>query len=50
MPSSVEDVKPGGLGIQLMKKFATTVNYEQLPGGNRLTLGFQVGTAKRADA
>lgn len=50
IPMSIEDVKPGGLGIHLMKKFATTLRYQQLPCGNRLTLGFQVPPAKAAEA
>ena len=50
MPTSIEEVKPGGLGIHLMKKFATTLFCERLPNGNRLTLGFQVVPAKPADA
>jgi anti-sigma regulatory factor (Ser/Thr protein kinase) len=49
-PQSIEEIRPGGLGIQLMRKFATTLRYEQLGQGNRLTLGFQVAPEKPADA
>jgi anti-sigma regulatory factor (Ser/Thr protein kinase) len=49
LAGSIEEIEPGGLGIQLMKKFATTLRYEQLAQGNRLTLGFQVAPAKPAD-
>lgn len=42
LPTSIEDVRPGSLGMVLMKKFATTVRYEPLAKGNRLTLGFVV--------
>ena len=48
-PQTLEDVTPGGLGIQLMEKFATTLRYEQLPDGNRLTLGFDLAPSKPAD-
>ena len=49
LAGSIEEIEPGGLGIQLMKKFATTLRYEQMAQGNRLTLGFQVAPAKPAD-
>jgi anti-sigma regulatory factor (Ser/Thr protein kinase) len=37
---SLEEITPGGQGIRLMLRFARTLVYEQLPNGNRLTLGF----------
>lgn len=37
---AIEEVEPGGLGISLMRKFAGTLAYEELPDGNRLTIGF----------
>jgi anti-sigma regulatory factor (Ser/Thr protein kinase) len=46
LPASLGDFKPGALGIHLMRKFAGSVTYEQLPAGNRLTLCFPVDTAK----
>jgi anti-sigma regulatory factor (Ser/Thr protein kinase) len=30
----------GGQGIRLMRKFAGSLAYQRLPGGNRLTMGF----------
>jgi len=39
-PSSVEQLRPGGQGIRLMRKFAGGLTYERLPGGNRLTIRF----------
>jgi anti-sigma regulatory factor (Ser/Thr protein kinase) len=49
-PASIEEVKPGALGIHLMRRFAGTVRYEQLSDGNRLTLGFPMKAAKAADS
>jgi anti-sigma regulatory factor (Ser/Thr protein kinase) len=37
---TLEEITPGGQGIRLMLRFARTLVYEQLPGGNRLTMGF----------
>lgn len=39
-PAAIEEVNPGGLGIRLLRRFAGTLAYEQLPDGNRLTIGF----------
>ena len=39
-PASLESMEPGGNGIRLMRHFAASVAYEELPDGNRLTLGF----------
>jgi serine/threonine-protein kinase RsbW len=42
--SPVEDTldgsRVGGLGIRLLRSFATTLKYEPTPSGNRLTIGF----------
>ena len=38
---SPEDyLRPGGRGILLMRKFASTLSYERLATGNRLNIGF----------
>ncbi|MGO9324710.1 MAG: ATP-binding protein [Terracidiphilus sp.] len=43
-PSPEDFLRPGGRGILLMRKFASTIKYERLEtgegGGNRLTIGF----------
>jgi len=39
-PSPEDCLRPGGRGILLMRKFAGSLAYERLPGGNRLTIGF----------
>jgi len=39
-PSSVDELRPGGRGILLMRQFASHLSYEELPSGNRLTLVF----------
>ena len=39
-PASLDSIEPGGNGIRLMRHFAASVAYEELPDGNRLTLGF----------
>ena len=41
-PASIQDLQPGGQGIGLMRKFATRIDYQQLPDGNRLTLAFAI--------
>ncbi|HEY1806170.1 MAG TPA: ATP-binding protein [Terracidiphilus sp.] len=39
---SIDDLPPGGQGIRLLRKFAGTITYERLAGGNRLTIGFRL--------
>jgi serine/threonine-protein kinase RsbW len=39
-PASLEDAVPGGLGIALMRSFASDIDYEAVPGRNRLTFRF----------
>jgi serine/threonine-protein kinase RsbW len=41
-PGSLDDAVPGGLGLLLIRSFASEIDYEALPGGNRLTLRFVV--------
>jgi anti-sigma regulatory factor (Ser/Thr protein kinase) len=35
----------GGHGIRLVRHFAGSLEYQELPGGNRLTLGFSASEA-----
>jgi len=42
-PASLDEIKPGGQGIRLMRRFANSLAWEPLPHGNRLTLGFNYG-------
>jgi anti-sigma regulatory factor (Ser/Thr protein kinase) len=39
-PSTMEDMMPGGLGILLMRSFASGIDYHTISGRNRLTLRF----------
>lgn len=39
-PSPEDLLRPGGRGILLMRKFASTITYKRLGNGNRLTIGF----------
>jgi anti-sigma regulatory factor (Ser/Thr protein kinase) len=39
-PASLEDAKPGGLGITLMRQYCPDITYERAQGRNRLTLRF----------
>jgi anti-sigma regulatory factor (Ser/Thr protein kinase) len=39
-PTPEDYLRPGGRGILLLRKFAGTLAYERLAGGNRLTIGF----------
>jgi anti-sigma regulatory factor (Ser/Thr protein kinase) len=41
-PSAIDEGKAGGQGIRLLQRFAHKLSYEQLPVGNRLTIGFRV--------
>jgi serine/threonine-protein kinase RsbW len=36
----IDEVRVGGQGIRLLRQFADTLEYEQLPNGNRLRIGF----------
>jgi anti-sigma regulatory factor (Ser/Thr protein kinase) len=38
-PTSIDELQPGGQGIRLLRKFAGTLAYQRLAGGNRLTIG-----------
>lgn len=47
----LEDVMPGGLGMQLVRSFSKDLSYEAVPGGNRVRLSFdlpQMADAKAA--
>lgn len=39
-PSSLEDARPGGLGLTLLRHFCGDIGYERAGGHNRLTLRF----------
>ncbi len=41
-PAALEDLRPGGQGIRLLHKFAGSLDYERLAGGNRLTIRFAI--------
>lgn len=41
-PLSLEDFHLGGQGIRLMRHFAGSLEWEQLPQGNRLTMSFPI--------
>ena len=41
-PASLEELRPGGQGILLLHRFAGSLDYERLEGGNRLTLRFAI--------
>ena len=45
--ASIEEYRPGGLGLQLMRRYAGSLAWEPLPRGNRLTIGFTVGQAPK---
>jgi anti-sigma regulatory factor (Ser/Thr protein kinase) len=42
---TLDDLVPGGQGIRLLRKFAGSLQYEPLPAGNRLTIGFSIPRA-----
>jgi serine/threonine-protein kinase RsbW len=39
---SPDEVQIGGNGIRLLRRFADTLEYQAMPTGNRLTIGFSV--------
>jgi anti-sigma regulatory factor (Ser/Thr protein kinase) len=39
---TLDGTRTGGLGIRLVRGFATTLEYEPRPSGNRLTISFAV--------
>jgi len=39
-PDSLDNAVPGGLGLLLIRSFASEIDYESKPGANRLTLRF----------
>jgi serine/threonine-protein kinase RsbW len=41
-PPSLESLTPGGNGIKLLRHFAESLAYEQLPEGNRLRISFPI--------
>jgi anti-sigma regulatory factor (Ser/Thr protein kinase) len=41
-PPSLELLTPGGNGVRLLRHFAGSLVYEQLPEGNRLIIGFSI--------
>lgn len=47
-PKSLEDAIPGGLGILLIRSFASEIDYASKPGRNQLTLRFIPPAAGRA--
>ena len=46
-PVSLDSVIPGGNGIRLLHRFAGSLSYTRLPGGNRLTMKFMVPSLAR---
>ena len=41
-----EHIRIGGQGIRFLRRFTDTLEYEQLPNGNRLHMGFAAVSAK----
>lgn len=39
---TLDELTPGGQGIRLLRKFAGSLQYEPLPAGNRLIIGFSI--------
>lgn len=45
-PAALEDIVAGGNGIRLMRKFASSVEWEPLEHGNRLRIGFVIAQGR----
>lgn len=41
-PASIDELRPGGQGLRLLRKFAGGIEYRRLADGNRLTLRFAI--------
>lgn len=48
-PDDLDLMEPGGNGIHLLYRFAGSLEYERLPGGNRLTIGFPLSPVSVPD-
>ena len=46
--TTLEEIRPGGLGIGLLRRFAARLSYERLRGRNRLRIGFPGGNEGQA--
>jgi anti-sigma regulatory factor (Ser/Thr protein kinase) len=44
----LDEGRIGGQGIRLLRRFADSLEYQALPGGNRLTIGFSVAKSALA--
>ncbi len=42
VPASIDELRPGGRGIRLLRGFAGSLAYQRLAGGNRLTIRFAI--------
>ena len=42
------DIAPGGLGLQLVRRFSDRIDYEELDGGNRVTCIFMRSGAEKS--
>jgi anti-sigma regulatory factor (Ser/Thr protein kinase) len=40
-PKSLAEAEPGGMGLKLLRRYCTDLNYERADGRNRLTVRFQ---------
>jgi anti-sigma regulatory factor (Ser/Thr protein kinase) len=38
--SSLDEIRVGGHGIRLLRRFADALEYQTTPSGNRLSIGF----------
>jgi anti-sigma regulatory factor (Ser/Thr protein kinase) len=38
--SSLDEIRVGGQGIRLLRRFANALEYQSMPTGNRLSIGF----------
>jgi serine/threonine-protein kinase RsbW len=43
-----EEIRIGGQGLRLLRRFADTLEYEETPSGNRLRLGFSTAATNHA--
>ena len=44
-----EDIRIGGQGIRLLRRFTNALEYEQMPNGNRLSMEFSADGSERPE-
>jgi anti-sigma regulatory factor (Ser/Thr protein kinase) len=49
-PVTIDELQPGGQGLPLLRRFANLLTWQQIPDGNRLTIGFDLALPTRGES